>query len=76
MNTNDLHASILLALSHRDGVPLAMLRKQLDVSMSVLTREVSQLGALGVVERRAHGKRDCLFLTDAGRTLLTTGARA
>lgn len=70
MSERDIQASVLLALSHRDGLPLAMLRKQLDVSMSVLMRELSALMTLGVIERRTHGKRDCVFLSSAGHTLL------
>jgi len=69
----ELAARILTALAQQDGQPLARLRKQLDVAMSELLRNLSALEALHLTERREQARRDCVFLTDKGRALMQSG---
>ncbi|GAA5165367.1 hypothetical protein [Viridibacterium curvum] len=71
---NDHHALALSLLADKDGLSAAALRKRLDVPMSVLLRVLSELGELALVERRAVGRREGVFLTAKARALLQSGA--
>lgn len=68
------HALALSLLAQDDGLSAAALRKRLDLPMSVLLRVLSELGELALVERRAVGRREGVFLTDKARALLPTEA--
>jgi DNA-binding MarR family transcriptional regulator len=68
------HALTLSLLADDDGLSVAALRKRLEVPMSVLLRVLTELGELALVERRAVGRREGIFLTDKARALLQAGS--
>jgi DNA-binding IclR family transcriptional regulator len=73
--TDDPAVALLALLGERDGLSLPAAAKRLGLRHSELQRVLTALGdavampGLRLVEVRAQGGRDTLWLTDAGRRL-------
>ena len=66
---------LLTLVANEDGMSIHKVAKRLGLSMSELLRLLTtlgnhpQMGGLDLVTRREDGGRDCLYLTEKGRTL-------